>query len=321
MASLDVQPIREDLPFGVRIRGLTRDQIADSATRARINDLFYRHGMILFEDVEPTSDFQLALSDVFGPLKEHPVQSVTRVDRDSKPGVVEIAQGVEDPGIVEFGGKQYAHWLPWHFDHCYNNELNRAGVLRPVTIVDEGGLTGFIDGVELYKVFPKDLRDCIEGKTIIYTLNTLMSKMKFGLPKGFREVSEKPAAREMYEAALGQPRALHPAVWTLPSGEKCLHVSPWMAEGIQGMENAEGDALLEEVCQTICRLAEEQSYFHRWQPTDMAIWDNCRMLHAVSGHPAGKERAVQRTTIKGDYGLGAFEAKPGEEAVQEVAFA
>ena len=28
MASLDVQPIREDLPFGVRIRGLTRDQIA-----------------------------------------------------------------------------------------------------------------------------------------------------------------------------------------------------------------------------------------------------------------------------------------------------
>jgi taurine dioxygenase len=320
MVLKDVRPIRKGMPFGVRIGGITRGLLAYGAVRQEIKDLFEEHGMILFEGVEPTSEMQLALSNVFGPLKEHPVQSVARVDREGKPGVVEIAHNPETGGVVEFDGKKVAHWLPWHFDHCYNNELNRAGVLRPVKISKDGGFTGFCDGVALYKAFPKDLLARIEGKQIIYTLNTVMSEMRFGLPPGFREISEKPGGREMYEAARSQPRALHPAVWTLPSGEKCLHISPWMAEGIEGMENAAGDALLEQVCQEINRLAETQSYHHKWRPTDMAIWDNCRMLHMVSGHPAEQERTVQRTTIKGDYGLGAFEETPEGEKVLEVAF-
>ncbi|MCB2061751.1 MAG: TauD/TfdA family dioxygenase [Novosphingobium sp.] len=320
MVLKDVKPLREDLPFGVIIRGMTKEQTKDPAIRRQVNELFYKHGMILFEGVEPSSDMQVALSDIFGPLKEHPVYSVARVDREGKPGVVEIAHNPEDTGIVEFGGKQVAHWLPWHMDHAYNGELNRAGVLRPIKISKDGGLTGFCDGVALYKAFPKDLLEELEGKQIIYTLNTLMSEMRFGLPDGFREISEKPGAREMYEASRDQPRALHPAIWTLPSGERCLHVSPWMAEGIYGMENKEGDALLEDVCQTINRVAKSQSYWHKWRPTDMAIWDNCRMLHAVSGHPADQERKVQRTTIKGDYGLGSFEPTEQGEKVLEVAF-
>jgi taurine dioxygenase len=52
----------------------------------------------------------------------------------------------------------------------------------------------------------------------------------------------------------------------------------------------------------------------------MAIWDNCRMLHMVSGHPAEQERVVQRTTIKGDYGLGSFEETVDGHRVMEVAF-
>jgi taurine dioxygenase len=80
-----------------------------------------------------------------------------------------------------------------------------------------------------------------------------------------------------------------------------------MAAGIADMENAEGDALLEEVCQTINALAKIQSYFHKWRPTDMAIWDNTRTLHAVSGNRPQDGRTMQRTTIKGDYGLGRFE--------------
>lgn len=317
---LDVRPLREDLPFGVVIRGITREQAADETVRGQVNDLFYRHGMILFEEVEPTSEMQIALSEIFGPLKEHPVYSVSRVDREGKPGVVEIAHNPEDTGIIEIEGKRVAHWLPWHMDHAYNAELNRCGILRPVKITNEGGLTGFVDGVALYKAFPKDLLARIEGKQIIYTLNTWMDKMKFGRPAGYKVITENPGAVEMYEASRNQPRSLHPAVYTLPGGEKCLHVSPWMAEGIAGMENAEGDALLEEVCQEIYRLAKEQSYFHKWRETDMATWDNCRMLHAVSGHPPHEERKVQRTTVKGDYGLGSFEGTAAGERVSVVAF-
>ena len=39
----------------------------------------------------------------------------------------------------------------------------------------------------------------------------------------------------------------------------------------------------------------------------MLIWDNWRMLHAVSGVDPAYARRMHRTTIKGDYGLGYFE--------------
>jgi taurine dioxygenase len=39
----------------------------------------------------------------------------------------------------------------------------------------------------------------------------------------------------------------------------------------------------------------------------MVIWDNWRVLHAVSGMDPAHGRCMHRTTIKGDYGLGAFE--------------
>ena len=307
MSVITVTPLREGLPFGVRIGGVTREATKDLSIRQQINDLFVKEGVILFEGVEPSDEMQLALSDVFGPLKEHPVKNVSRVDADSMPGVVRIHSPGGSGGLVELNGKQLSHWLPWHFDHAYNDELNYAGILRATEIVPEGGLTGFLDGVALYEAFPKDLLARIEGQTIIYTLNVQYGTMRFGRPENFRVLSPKPEPAGFSEEARRMPRALHPAVWTRDTGEKVLHISPWMAEGILGMENAEGDALLDEVCQTINRLGRDLSYFHKWRPTDMAIWDNLRTLHAVSGHDPALDRTMQRTTIKGDYHLGRFE--------------
>lgn len=307
MALRDIRPLRDGLPFGVRIGGVTREMTADPAIRAEINALFIQHGMIVFEGVEPSNAMQLALSNIFGPLKEHPVKAVSRVDSDAMPGVVEIRNPAGTGGVVEVAGKRLSHWLPWHFDHCYNDELNLAGILRATEIVEEGGLTGFADGIALYNAFPADLLAQIEGKDIIYVLDVQYDDMRFGLPDDFRVIRPKPTPPGFAEQARLMPRALHPAVWTRPTGEKVLHISPWMAQGIAGMENAEGDALLAKVCQTINRLSASCSYHHAWSTTDMAIWDNTRMLHAVSGNNPDEGRTMQRTTIKGDYGLGRFE--------------
>ena len=307
MPLADVRPLREDLPFGIRIGGLTREALDDEGLRREIDDLFIRHGMIVFEDVEQSDAMQLALSSCFGPLKEHPVAAVKRVDTDRLPGVVEIATPATSGGVVEINGKAVSHWLPWHFDHCYNDELNRAGVLRSVKRVDEGGITGFMDGIALYNAFPEDLLARIETREVLYWLTTQYDQLRFGRPESYRMIRPKPSSPEFKKQADSMARAIHPAVWTRPTGEKVLHVSVYMSDGIVGMENAEGDALLEEVCQTINRLAETCSYHHTWRPTDMLIWDNLRMLHSVSGNRPEDDRVMYRTTIAGDYGLGRWE--------------
>jgi taurine dioxygenase len=302
---IEVTPLREDLPFGVRISGVTQDLLKDEAVRRQINAVFEDRGMIVFENVEPSGQMHVAISNVFGPLKDHPVPSVTRVDQDTMPGVIDMRYDPAKNGVVEVDGKPLGQWLPWHFDHCYNNELNRAGVLRAITIPSEGGMTGFADGIQLYRSLSPELREQIEGRNVIYTLDLRYSHMRFGKLKSFRNIKPAPGHDQMVAYAKTLPRAIHPAIWTRKSGEKVLHVSPWMAVGIEGSEDPKGDDLLEAVCQEI--VGKVQPYFHKWKPTDMLIWDNWRMLHSVSGHDPESNRRMQRTTIKGDYGLGYFE--------------
>lgn len=316
MSSVHFTPLREDLSFGARVSGVTFAALEDQEVRDRLRRVFEERGMILFEDVEPDGRLQVEISKVFGPLKDHPVPTVPRVDRALHPGVVEIGGEPGRGNIVLVDGKEVASWLPWHFDHCYNNELNRAGVLRCVTGVSEGGETQFADGIDLYRTLSPGLREQIEDRNILYSLNLRFRDMRFGLADGFREIQPHLRLQETIDYGKQLPRAVHPAVWTRPTGEKVLHVSPWMAEGVEGDETPEGDRLLEAVCREI--VAKINFYSHKWRPTDMVIWDNIRMLHAVSGHDPRQPRIMHRTTIRGDYGLGYFEGDVAGEKILEM---
>jgi taurine dioxygenase len=307
MSELTVRPMIEGRAFGTRIVGITREQTRDAAVRAQVNALFDLHGMIVFDEVEPTGAMHLALSDIFGPLKDHPSKAVPRVDGDTMPGVIDMTAKPNPEGRISIGGREVTQWLPWHFDHAYNNELNRAGVLRAIDIPPADGLTGFLDGIELYQRLSPELRQRIEGRNVLYRMNVYMKDFRFGAPADYSCLAENPFAKPVMDEAADTPRAVHPAVWTRTTGEKVLHVSPWMAEGIEGDETPEGEALLDAVSREIFALGQELSYFHRWQPDGMVIWDNWRVLHAVSGHDPQYGRRMQRTTIKGDYGLGYFE--------------
>ncbi len=307
MNELDVRPLQDGLSFGARIRGITRNNASDPSIRQQVNALFEKEGLIVFEDVEQSAQMHVALSDIFGPLKDHPSAAVPRADQDSMPGVIDMLSTPEEKASIHVDGAERASWLPWHFDHAYNNELNRAGVLRAIEVPPEGGLTGFLDGIELYKTLSPELRDRIEDRNIIYRMNVIMENLRFGRPADYRVRGERGASHAVMEESKDTPRAIHPAVWTRSTGEKVLHISPWMAEGIEGAENDEGDALLDAICREIFALGKTRAYFHKWQLTEMLIWDNWRVLHAVSGHQPGARRRMQRTTIKGDYGLGHFE--------------
>jgi taurine dioxygenase len=263
---------------------------------------------LIFEGVEPTPKLQVAFSTVFGPLKDHPSKATRRAEGEDMLGVIEMRHEPNEPGTVMLDGQVLSSWLPWHFDHCYNDQLNRAGVLRAVEVPPDGGLTGFVDGIALYDAISPEARAQIEGETVIYAMDVIMDNLRFGRPKGLVEVEAGEQAIAVMAEFEGRPRALHPAVWTRNSGEKVLHVSPWMAKGIEGRENPDGDALLAAVCDEIVDAAYDLSYFHRWQPTDMVIWDNWRCLHRVSGMAPEHTRCMHRTTIAGDYGLGRFEA-------------
>jgi taurine dioxygenase len=328
MAGISVRNLRDDLSFGAIIEGLGWDNVDEEGIRQQIRDTFVERGLIVFKNMEPTAKMQVAVSKIFGPLKDHPTKTTPRDEEtgDEAQGVIDMFhEGTTDPdfdeGIVIKDGKRLARYSPWHFDHCYNDELNYAGVLRsPVNApAGEMGRTGFMDGIECYRQFPKELRDRIENLNIIYTLDTRLSKMRFGVD--FEALAELPSTAALLKEVAIFPRAMHPAVWTRPTGEKVLHIGPWMAVGVEHHEDPEGEALFDEVCHMVNKMGEGTSaYWHQWEPTDMVIWDNTRMLHAVEGCDPKYDRRTIRSTIKGDYGLGYFEdGKKIGEVLREVA--
>ena len=191
MSLLTVNPLRDDLSFGARIAGLSLDALNDDAVREQLIAVLDEHGVLLFENVDPTSELHIALSRVFGSLKEIQAQVVARTEDDTPPTVIDIRHDPEDAGIVEIEGKQVSHWLPWHYDHCYNDTLWHAAVLRPVVIPAEGGLTGFVDGIQMYEALPPELRARIDGRNILYTLDVLYENMRLWPDLH----SEGPAAR------------------------------------------------------------------------------------------------------------------------------
>ncbi|MDR2857429.1 MAG: TauD/TfdA family dioxygenase [Novosphingobium sp.] len=308
MTGIRIRELEGDFGFGARLDGVTWDNLYDEDLRAEINRLFEDRGLLIFENMEPSSKMHVELSKVFGPLKDHPTKTVPRAADDLEKGVIDMHRlpGECDEtlhGVAIVAGKPQVAFLPWHFDHTYNDELNRAGVLRAVVSAPEGGRTGFADGIELYDDFDPALRARIENLNAIYTLDTRLTQMRFG--RTFEIKGDLPFMAATIAEARTFPRAIHPMIWTRADGRKVLHVSGFSAAGIENHEDAAGDALFEEVCQEVNRKAH--GYFHSWKPTDMVIWDNWRMLHSVEGCDPKYERRMQRTTIRGDYGLGYFE--------------
>jgi taurine dioxygenase len=303
--SIEVRPLSDDLPFGARITGVTRENSRDAAVRAQINDVFTDRGMIVFEKVEPSNSMQVALSEVFGELEDHALSDVPMADDEIR-GMTDFTY--ED--IFEVNGEKLSGFVPWHFDACYTDALNRGGILRALVISPEGGLTGFADGIQLYNAIDPALRARFEDLEVIYHSHLMFTNLKFGRPASYKGLKVRQMIIDMLENTKNAPRSVHPAIWQRTTGEKVLHVAPWQAAGIAGMETPEGDTLLEAIIREM--EAKMTPYFHAWKPTDMVIWDNWRFVHAASGNPPQYPRRMQRTTIKGDYGLGRLE-HPGVE--------
>ena len=100
MAAIKVRNLRDDLSFGAVVEGLDWSNIEDEAVREQIRETFRQRGMIVFPDMEPSAKMQVAVSKIFGPLKDHPTKTTPRDDEtgDAAQGVIDMFHaGTADP--------------------------------------------------------------------------------------------------------------------------------------------------------------------------------------------------------------------------------
>jgi taurine dioxygenase len=293
-----LSPLPGQPDFGVVVNGFKPDSLDDESVRNELYDLWIDKGLIVFRETDGL-ETQLKLSEVFGECEVHPLLQQADMPHENKISV----NIVESEGaIFEVDGEERAGWLDWHKDSIYTDTINHGGLLWSVTVPERGGDTGFIDQIAAYDALPNDLKERCENLNVIYRYSLDGTDCRFS-NWPVRRVSLNDFQKSTTEHYLERPRVMHPMVYTQEhTGRKVINVSPWFADGIEGMENEEGDRLLREVIAHVTH--PERIYFHKWVPGEMILWDNWRMLHCATGTPVGMKRHMRRTTIFGDYALG-----------------
>jgi taurine dioxygenase len=303
---LQARPLRPS--FGAEIIGLDATRPITDAVRQQLSEHFVQYGVLLFRGAGLSAEAHLRVSRCFGEIERH---SVRESWVEGIPELVDISYVPPAPGtqsanqpVYEVEGRLLAGWLPWHTDQCFMPKLSRGGVLRAIQVPAQGGATGFRDKIRLYETLPDRLKERIQGLSVVYRFQPDATLHRFGRPPGLKLASSS-AAMDALMARLDRdfPPAVHPLVYTQKeTGRTVLNLSPAYAVRIEGMEQAESDALLTDLT-THC-LEPDAVYFHLWQNGDLVAWDNWRVMHMAEGTPPDCTRLIQRTSIMGDYGLG-----------------
>jgi len=303
---LDISPLSAHV--GVAIR-LAADDLERPGMHAALQAAFVQYGVLLFPGLGTSPEIHVAVTRCFGDLEVHPVNT------NQVPGFPEIVDMSYAPparpgelsyhAVYEIEGRALAGWLPWHFDLSYRTAINRGSMLRALEVPPEGGRTGFLDRIRLYELLPDDLKQAIERRRVIYRFQPDMMKRRFCRPADMKLLAPSMKASSFDGEVLDRdfPPVSHPLVYTQrETGRMVFNLAPMFAVAVEDMDVTEGDRLLERLI-AHCTVTD-YAYFHRWCAGDLLIWDNWRTLHAAEGVPPHYARRMQRTSLKGDYGLG-----------------
>jgi alpha-ketoglutarate-dependent taurine dioxygenase len=275
--ALESRPL--DDSFAREVVGLRLWELLDDSTIDQLHDLWARHPVLVFRR-QALSERELAqFSALFGPLER-----VVRTEWAS-PVVPEIGliSNLKDGQARPIGGLGDGE-LQWHSDQSYMMDPATGAVLYAVELPSDGGTTSWVDLSAAYAASPDRLKDLIQGRLAVFSYVKRLA--------GYQGVDRVISA----EATRKTLPVLHPLVHTHPvTGRKAFYLDSTTTVGIEGVDNAAGSALLDEIYE--CATRPEFVYRHDWQIGDVVMWDNGMTMHRREPFDPAARRLMKRTTI------------------------
>ena len=232
--------------------------------------------------VVPSQDLQiedfLRYSHRFGLVVPHPSKMTRHPDYPEITllGVNKFgADGQLDMTIYRRGAEG------WHTDGAYDEEPFKATQLYALAVPSAGGDTLFASMYAAYDALPRRLKQCLEGHKGAFTYG------------GRRKATALLNAEDRDWTPV-----FHPIIRTHPeTGRKGLYFDPGKILRIEGVDEGESDALIEELTERM--IQPEGEYRHRWRKGDIVIWDNRCSYHKAAGdYPPEEDRIHWRVSIK-----------------------
>src|SRR5947207_7528685 len=233
--------------FAFEVLGLSLWEPLEDGAIGELRDLWSRHPVLVFRR-QALSERELArFSALFGPLER-----VVRTEWAS-PVVPEVGliSNLKDGQGRPIGGLGDGE-LQWHSDQSYMTNPATGAALYAVELPSEGGTTSWVDLAAAYAGLPDRLKRLVEGRQGVFSYVKRLA--------GYQGVDRVISS----EAKRKTPPVLHPLVHTHPvTGRKALYLDSTTTIGIDGMNDASGSALLDEIYEFATR--PEFVYRHDWQ--------------------------------------------------------
>lgn len=256
---------------------------------AALKQAFRDYPVLAIRGQSLTAAQQGAFSRQFGSLETQDQRNYTHAD---DPDVLILSNEIRPDGtavgIVDAGDF-------WHSDSSHHEAPCQATILFSVRNPSRGGDTEFCNMYMVYEALPDDLKHAVEGRYAIHHVSkTRNSRVKIS--------PDRPGAKDYYERrAIEVGEVRQPIVRTHPeTGRQALFISPRFTIGIDGMDDAEAQPLLDRLFASYVKERRFQ-YRHKWQDGDLVMWDNrCLNHRACGGYGLPDIRRMHRTTIVGD---------------------
>ena len=265
--------------FACEILGLRLWERQHENTIDELHALWGRHPVLVFRR-QALSENELAdFSACFG-LLERTVRTDWASPVRPEVGLISNLKDAQAKPIGGLGDGE----IQWHSDQSYMLNPATGAMLYALELPPEGGTTSWVDLSAAYAALPDRLMGAVEGKRAIFSY----VKRLAGYQGVDRVISE--------EAKRKTPPILHPLVHTHPiTGRKALYLDSTTTVGIDGMAEASGAALLEEIYEFATR--PKFTYCHHWQVGDALLWDNGFTMHRREPFDPLARRLMKRTTI------------------------
>jgi taurine dioxygenase len=265
--------------IGCEVKGVDlRNPVAPAAASA-IYRAWLDHAVLVFRGQDLTQEDLIRATGIFGDFAPigRPAATLPKGFAKVLPNIMlisNIRENGETIGALPDGEMMF------HHDTIHREEPHKATLLYSVEIPTYGGDTLFASGTAAYDALDPAMKRKLEGLKAVnfYVYNSVTRNDKQGVD--------------------ATSQAVHPVVRTHEETKrKALYINRLMSVRIEGMPEAESDALLNflyDHCEK-----PEFVYAHVWRKGDLVVWDNRCSSHARTDFPSDQRRLLLRTTVRG----------------------
>ncbi len=257
-------------------------QAISSGDFEQIYDAWLQFGVIRIRNQSLDDNALQQFSARFGPLEEMPLGRMSEQDRAKITNIyVTVLSNIRINGKA-IGGLGNAE-ASWHSDMTYVDTPPPASVLLGIEIPPVGGDTYFADQAAAYAALPESLRQRISDLSIKHdAAHTSIGSLRPGY--------------EPFDDPRDAPGSIHPIIRTHEeTGKQALYLGRREWAYIPGLSLSDSEALLDELW-SYAALAQNV-WQQTWQPNDLIVWDNRRVLHRRDDFDNNTRRLMKRCQV------------------------